>query len=168
MGRYRFGSGQGRTAALLGQIPSRTELCRGRTRTGPGPGAVHVKQDTSGMAPLPPPIPDLGRPGSERGYVGYGAATVPSRPAPVTGSGSCTKGCEYFRNDISNDLLCDVPFGRTWPRPPIPDLGRPGSEGGDAGYGAVTAPSRPALMACSGSCTQNCEHFRNEMVRKLR
>ena len=28
--------------------------------------------------------------------------------------------------------------------PPNPDLGRPGSEGGDAGYGAVTAPSHPA------------------------
>ena len=28
---------------------------------------------------------------------------------------------------------------------PIPDLGRPGSEGGDAGYGAATALGRPAV-----------------------
>ena len=59
-------------------------------------------------------------------------------------------------------------FGRTWHGPPIPDLGRPGSEGRDTGCGAVTAPSRPALMAGSGSCTQKCEHFRNEVVDKLR
>ena len=51
---------------------------------------------------------------------------------------------------------------------PIPDLGRPGSEGGGAGYGAVTAPSRPALNTGSGSYTKNCEHFRNAVVEKLR
>ena len=45
-------------------------------------------------------------------------------------------------------------FGRTWHGAPIPNLCRPGSEGGDAGYGAVTAPSRPALMAGSGSCNR--------------
>ena len=48
---------------------------------------------------------------------------------------------------------------RTW-------AGRPG--GGDAGYGAVTAPSRPALMTGSDSCTQNRGYFRDEMVEKLR
>ena len=38
------------------------------------------------------------------------------------------------------------------PPPPYthPGPGRPGSEGGGAGYGAVTAPSRPTLMAGSG------------------
>ena len=40
------------------------------------------------------------------------------------------------------------------PPPPIPDLGRLGSEGGDAGYGAVTTPSRSALMTGSGSNTK--------------
>ena len=47
-----------------------------------------------------------------------------------------------------------------------PGPGRPGSGGGDAGYGAVTAPSRPALMTGPRLCTQNCKHFRNEMVEK--
>ena len=49
-----------------------------------------------------------------------------------------------------------------------PGPGRLGSEGGDAGYGAVIAPpSRPALMAGSGSCTQNCKHFRNGILSYL-
>ena len=54
------------------------------------------------------------------------------------------------------------------PPPPIPDQGRPGSEGGDAGNGAVTAPSRSALMTGSGSSTKNSEYFINEMVEKSR
>ena len=43
----------------------------------------------------------------------------------------------------------DILFCSTGPAPhplPIPDLGRAGSEGGEAGYGAVTAPSRQALI----------------------
>ena len=59
-------------------------------------------------------------------------------------------------------------FGRTWHGPPIPHLGLLGSEGGDVGYCAFTMPSRPGLMAGSGSCTQKCEHFRNVVVDKLR
>ena len=35
--------------------------------------------------------------------------------------------------------------------PPIPDLGQTYSEGGDAGYGAATAPSRPTLVTGAGS-----------------
>ena len=76
---------------------------------------------------------------------------------------------------ISNDhpLICDILFCRTGPVPPPPpspnpDLGRRGSEGGDAGCGTVTGPSRPALVTESDSCTQNCEHFRNMEVEKLK
>ena len=61
-------------------------------------------------------------------------------------------------------------FCRTGSPPliPIPDLGRQGSEGGDAGDGAVTLPSRLVLMTGSGSCTQTCKHCRNEVMEKLR
>ena len=76
--------------------------------------------------------------------------------------------CEYVRNETLNDIWCDILFDRSGPAAPIPELGRPGSEGGDAGYGAVTAPNRQARMTGSDSCTQNCERFRNKIVEELR
>ena len=66
-------------------------------------------------------------------------------PSPGDGLGECTKNCQHFANEIMNNR--DILFGRTGPAPPNPDLGRLGSEGRDAGYGAVTAPSLPAMMA---------------------
>ena len=87
--------GQGRvvcTAALLGQIPSRTEPCRGRIRTGLGPGAANVQQDTSGAVTITAhPHPGLGQAGLRGRDAGYGAATAPGRPVLVTGSGSSQK-----------------------------------------------------------------------------
>ena len=116
---YLFWVRLGGTAALLGQIPSRTESCRGRIRTGLGPGLVRVRQDTSGAA-APPPIPDLGGLGSVVGYVRHGAATAPSRPALLTRSSSCTKNCECFRNEILNKLIRDILFDSTQPEPSPP------------------------------------------------
>ena len=81
-------------------------------------------------SPVPTPV-DLGWPGSEGGVAGYGAVIAPIRPALVTGSGSCTKGCEYFRNEIFSDVICEILFDRTGlPPPPHSGPGRPGSEGG--------------------------------------
>ena len=51
--------------------------------------------------------------------------------------------------------------------PPSPGLGGLGSVGGYVRHGTAKAPSRPALLTRSGSCTQNCEHFKNEVVEKL-
>ena len=47
------------------------------------------------------------------------AQLAPCRPAVVTGSGSCTKDCEYFRNEILKEI-CDILFDRTEPAPPFP------------------------------------------------
>ena len=55
-----FGLGQGRTAALLGQIPSRTQSYRGRIRSRPEPCAEQrqLKQDWPGSVAIHPgPVP---------------------------------------------------------------------------------------------------------------
>ena len=85
----------------------------GRTSAGPGSGTVHIKQERSGAADPSPPQPGPNRPGSEGGAVRYGASTpVPSRPALVMHSGSCTEDCEYFRNKSLSDIICSILFDR--------------------------------------------------------
>ena len=69
-------------------------------------------------AATPPPHSGLGPAGLGGGYVGYGAAAVPSRPVLVTGSGSCTRNSKCFRNEMLNDLICDIWFDRTRLGPP--------------------------------------------------
>ena len=149
-----------RTVAKVASLYGRSRAGQNTARAGSGHGQHQVQYTsnrTSGAA-VPPPVQPGPRPaGSEGGYVGYDAATAPSRPALVLGSGSCTNNCGNFRIKTFNELICDILLCRTGTLAPIPDLGRPGSEGGDAGYGAATVPSRPALVLGSGSCTNNCK-----------
>ena len=88
-----------------------------------------------GRCPLPLPIPDLGRAGSEGGDAGYGAVTAPSRPALMMGTGFCINNCGYFRNEILNDLMRDILFCSTGPAPPPPIHPGPGP-GGVGGRGS--------------------------------
>ena len=153
------------------QVPTYSGTAdNGRIRAESGRGRVQYKlsrtrQQRQTLSP-PPPNP-AGRHTGREGVSDMAQLAALGRPALVTGVWLCTKGSEYFINEILNDLICDILLDRIGPeRPPPPDQGWPGSEGGGAGYGAVTAPSRPALMTRSGLCTQNWEHFRNEMADK--